>query len=441
MSKATETLLTICAAVMLHGQAGAATFELLAPPPELTTMGQVNDVSTDGAFLAGHALRIADWTQVGFTWSQTDDMTAIPVLAEPSELQAAEGISADGRVIAGWQHLTDRTAICIVDGAQTSLPNPTLGSVAKDVNPEGTRAVGAYPPSNQSTDLQATIWATSTGNRTVLGDLTGGAVEATALAISADGGTVVGWGTSASGREAFRHAEGTLSPLGDLAGGQFFSEAASVSSNGAVIVGRSVSTNGMEAFRWTAGDGMVGLGDLPGGAFLSEATGVSDDGVVIVGDSDCEAGPEIFVYDTTHGLRSFRSILEGAGIDVTGWSFTDSRPALSGDGDVLAGRAIDPNLDVVLFRFTGLREALASLSQPVCTAFLSDHAGTLRLRFTAEAGLFYRVECSDDLAPGTSWDPVGEPVLGNGTEVDFACSGTEFPDARYYRLVAYHNGL
>jgi probable HAF family extracellular repeat protein len=50
--------------------------------------------------------------------------------------------------------------------------------------------------------------------------------------------------------------------LGDLPGGGFFSIARAISADGGVIVGQGTSTSGQEAFRWTEDDGMVGLARL-----------------------------------------------------------------------------------------------------------------------------------------------------------------------------------
>ena len=71
--------------------------------------------------------------------------------------------------------------------------------------------------------------------------------------------------------------------LGDLAGGSIESGASGVSGDGSVVVGYGSSASGYEAFLWTSGSGMVGLGDLPGGSTESSAYGVSGDGSVVVG--------------------------------------------------------------------------------------------------------------------------------------------------------------
>ena len=61
----------------------------------------------------------------------------------------------------------------------------------------------------------------------------------------------------------------SIQSLGDLSGGNSYSYVSGVSADGSVVVGYSTSANGREAFRWTEAEGMVGLGDLPGGASLA----------------------------------------------------------------------------------------------------------------------------------------------------------------------------
>src|SRR2546423_7377237 len=76
----------------------------------------------------------------------------------------------------------------------------------------------------------------------------------------------------------------SLTPLGDLPGGGFFSEAHAISADGTTVVGwGSVSAN-YQAFRWTRQTGMVGLSNVPGGpTFNSFGTAVSGDGSVVAG--------------------------------------------------------------------------------------------------------------------------------------------------------------
>ena len=94
-----------------------------------------------------------------------------------------------------------------------------------------------------------------------VGDLPGGSAFSWAEGLSADGTTVVGSSTSASGTEAFRRRQGgEIEGLGDLPGGDFVSVAEAASADGSVIVGWSVDdashTGAIGAFRWTEALGM-----------------------------------------------------------------------------------------------------------------------------------------------------------------------------------------
>jgi len=137
-----------------------------------------------------------------------------------------------------------------------------------------------------------------------VGDLPGGDVESRALAVSADGRTVVGVSSSLeegpyprARNEAFRWAGGALSGLGHLGGGRA-SEARGVSADGAVVVGVaeyhervpggfSSFQCGTQAFHWTGGT-MTALGPkaIAVRGFCSThhaGLGASADGSLVVG--------------------------------------------------------------------------------------------------------------------------------------------------------------
>ena len=98
-------------------------------------------------------------------------------------------------------------------------------------------------------------------------------------AVSSDGSTVVGHGTT-NPRQGFRWtAETGVVPLGDLPGDLTSSRAWAVSPDGSVVVGDSRGFTGEEAFRWTSDAGM----SLLWSGFGGNARGISDDGNVVVG--------------------------------------------------------------------------------------------------------------------------------------------------------------
>ncbi len=130
--------------------------------------------------------------------------------------------------------------------------------------------------------------------------------------------------------------------LGDLPGRGFDSLASGVSADGGVVVGYSSSASGREAFRWTRETGMLGLGALPSGFFFSFATAVSADGSVVVGSSNSASSQEAFVWDPALGMRSLRDVLTGdLGLDLSGWRLA-SATGISADGSVIVGNGFNP---------------------------------------------------------------------------------------------------
>jgi probable HAF family extracellular repeat protein len=92
--------------------------------------------------------------------------------------------------------------------------------------------------------------------------------------------------------------------LGDLAGGTFNSGASNVSADGSTVVGVSTSASGTEAFLWTEATGMVALKAYLESDFgldlaewtIKSADDISDDGLTIVGSGTNPNGdPEAWI--------------------------------------------------------------------------------------------------------------------------------------------------
>lgn len=335
-------------------------FESLPVAGDVIGMGQPGAVSADGSTIVGTSWSISKWQGQSFRWTREGGVqfleTSLPVASR------AAGTSASGAVVAGQRFADFPQAAWWTGGTLKALSSNRSAAVF-DVAKDGKTLVGTNPAALSIAPLAAkwSVAAAGTAAAVTLGDLAGGAAESEAKRISADGTTIVGWGTSAKGVEAFRIVgSGPMTALGDLQGGKYFSEASAVSVAGTVVVGRSHSTNGPEAFCWSAATGMVGLGDLPGGAFCSEATAVSGDGTIVVGTSASAVDTDVFVWTAAGGMRSLGALCRAANVDLTGWRFTYSRPVISEDGNVLSGDAISPAMDQVIWRLAGLRE-LASL--------------------------------------------------------------------------------
>jgi probable HAF family extracellular repeat protein len=166
-----------------------------------------------------------------------------------------------------------------------------------------------------------------------------------ALAISTDGGTIVGTATAGSGGSANTIAvlwtQGA-SPinLGNLYGGGLDTEAYDVSADGSVVVGYSTAdANGdTHAFRWTAAGGMVDLGTFSGETTLSSfAFSVSADGNTIGGGGDIAGShaAHVFRWTAASGIVDL-----GVAPPPSGMTFLANEAAIvSPDGTVITGLA------------------------------------------------------------------------------------------------------
>ena len=334
-------------------------FDSLPTGGDVIGMGQPGSISSDGSTIVGSSWSISKWEGESFRWTPAGGVqfleSTLPLASR------ARGTSSDGSVVAGQRFSDYASAFCWSSGVLMPLEANRSSSI-NDVSVDGKLLVGSNP-ANYTVAPVATKWsvaAIGTSAAVSLGDLSGGVAESEATRVSGNGSTIVGWGTSASGVEAFRIVgTGAMTALGDLAGGKFFSEAAAVSTDGSVVVGRSHSTKGPEAFRWTAATGMVALGDLPGGAVYSEATGVSGDGTIVVGMSSSTVEADVFLWTASSGMRSLAALCRAAGVDLNGWRFPYCRPVISEDGNTLAGDAISPQMDQVVWRLSGVRELTA----------------------------------------------------------------------------------
>jgi len=219
------------------------------------------DASADGSVVVG--VSRSQPLDRAFRWTEATGIEYLPTLPAIYPYAWAYGVSADGRIIAGGSGVLPYRACIWVDGAAMSL-----------------------------------------------GDLPGGITNSWGEGISADGLVVVGYGHSASGQEAFRwkdlNGNGLVDPdekldvhpefgLGDLPGGDFKSIAYAVSCDGSTVVGSGTSPDGIEAFIWDDSRGMRRLEDVLMDEYglgpdefdpdwtLTSAQDVSCDGSVIVG--------------------------------------------------------------------------------------------------------------------------------------------------------------
>jgi len=166
-------------------------------------------------------------------------------------------------------------------------------------------------------------------------------------AISADGTTIVGWHTpdllaDPSHREAFAWTAATgLQLLGDLPGGAVNGSALDVSADGTTVVGTGSTANGKRAFRWTRSRGMTELFDT-----ALDAIGVSADGTVIVGTSVAalpqhsqvfrwESGVVTLLANSHSGTEWASGVSADGTIVLAGWVWDQVCTDICPDGSML----------------------------------------------------------------------------------------------------------
>lgn len=230
------------------------------------------------------------WVAVPSTRAQVPSFHLVGI-APGLNGSVATGVSADGRVAAGYSYSTPATVGYTWTAAQ--------GRFDFGLQPDVPQ-----PPSTR-TD-----------------------------AISGNGTTVVGTTVVSSVLQAFRYGgTGTYQTLG-LLNGYERSYADSVSGDGSIVVGRCAVgpfDAGGQAFRWTSATGMQGLPPTRPGNVYSEATGISRDGGTIVGFSYDSGGfSDAFTYTVAQGILTLPSL--------TNPPSTGTRAsAVSPDGSIVVG--------------------------------------------------------------------------------------------------------
>jgi len=167
--------------------------------------------------------------------------------------------------------------------------------------------------------------------------------------VSGDGTIVAGNRVSIPGpglSTAFRDDwSGTASiPLGDFAGGADDASASDISADGSVIVGWGTTSFGREPFVWTETDGLRSLGKLPDVFVLgAQANAVSADGRVIVGEGYSGAGGA-FIWTEETGYRLLMDVLTNElNVDLQNWQALLSAEDISADGMTIVGHGVNPS--------------------------------------------------------------------------------------------------
>ena len=197
----------------------------------------------------------------------------------------AKGRSArrERRACPGLESLENRVLLASFQGLGTLPSGGTSSALA--LSADGSTVVGGDSIlAGVASYAHAFRWTQADGMQS-LAPLT---VQSAARAISADGSAIVGDynpGGLIIPNTAFQWTSST--GLVPVPGIPLWSQAAGVSANGATIVGQVAPPIGTpRAYEWTQITGFQYLGNLPGASQIlpSGATGVSADGSVIVGD-------------------------------------------------------------------------------------------------------------------------------------------------------------
>lgn len=161
----------------------------------------------------------------------------------------------------------------------------------------------------------------------------GGSPSTNALAISADGSTVVGSAHSGNGVEPYYWTRQTGMVALNWSATSYTSSvrAFGVSADGGVIVGSGRVGSEHVAYRWSASTGMTQIPDRVDGIAFDEAMSVSADGLVLIGRGRDGSTPKAMRYSASEGL----STIDGD----NGYSVT-SAEGISADGSVVVGSVI-----------------------------------------------------------------------------------------------------
>lgn len=299
-------------------------------------------VSADGSVVAGQSQSAAGVE--AFRWTAAGGIEGLGDLPGGSVLSAATAVSGDGLAVFGssssaisgetsneafrWTRAEGMTGLGF-------LPGGLGASSVQDASHDGRVLAGIS--STTGALFQAVAWFD--GAIAVLPDFPGGSTWSHGNAVSADGTTIAGMGTTADGARAALLTTNGPSALPEPPG-MSSSAAFAVSSDGAVIVGDCTFAGSMVAARWTEG-GVTLIGDAPGWT-ATLAASCSADGAVVVGQGLHESAAEAFVWSAADGIRSVRDVLRLAGVvGLSGWHLVRATD-VSADGSVVVGEGVNP---------------------------------------------------------------------------------------------------
>jgi len=290
-------------------------------------------ISGDGSVVVGSSAS-ESYTSQAFSWTVGGGIASLPLLSGDGTSRAL-GVNYDGSVIVGFSKVSSTCKPVLWDnGAIQQLG--TGGDGAKAVSADGSVVTG---PAVISGLEQAFRWTSA--EMVGLGTLEAGGTQSKGSAMSADGNVIVGY-SSGTTDQAFRWTEAGMVGLGFLTGATK-SVAEAISDDGQVVFGKCWGYTGEPnkyiAYRWTESGDMVSLG-LPTGYIETAVFGASYDGSMAVGRlTDTSGVNYAAIYDAVNGWQDLKTVLEGLGVDLTGWTL-DRAYGVSDDGLKIVGYGV-----------------------------------------------------------------------------------------------------
>lgn len=313
---------------------------------------QATAISRDGLVVVGYTrFGALGRESEAFRWTAMDGMVGLGGLpgweTDASRNSRANEVSAHGEVIIGRSDSTLRPDGEAFRWTADGGMEPMITHLA---NPTSLRSSGANAISDDGGIIYGSGVAFNNGQYSLRYDHGGyhQTIRPSAQAVSSDGVLAAanrfnaGSGTNAAFRDDW---SGTTSiPLGDFSGGVESAAALDITADGDTIVGWGTTSFGQEPFIWTEAGGLQRLGPLPtvfwNGA---QANAISANGEIIVGEGISGAGGA-FIWTPENGYQVLMDVLiDDFELDLQNWQYLISATDVSGDGTTIVGYGVNPS--------------------------------------------------------------------------------------------------
>lgn len=340
----------VCAVAVCASAATAGTVPQFTPLGFLNDSGfrfsQVNGISEDGSTVIGISSRVDDSSPSCFRWSPGGPLIGLPDLASGPNAAEVFGVSANGSRVVGTGTIALQPSGEVVNrpvrwtgSTPGSLPPVSggRGATGNGISGDGLVVVGSTAIQG-STPLRAVRWVGTTPEMFTYtsGPFAGNAVGGAGIGANWDGSVVAGreGGTNWIWRQGVGAATLTLpdaymsGTLTDL----------SPDGNATLFHLRPWSGEGFLAGVMVNGV-VTEMARLPGSTGMYGAT-MTADYTTVAGVASTTFG-ERAVLMRADGAVLMKSVLEDAGLDLTGWTLTSC--TVSADGQAFAGSGVGPD--------------------------------------------------------------------------------------------------